>query len=132
MITGFHHVGCLVHSIDEAIADYRILHPGGTVSELYEIEDQKVTVCFYSICGVQVEFVTPADPQSSLYKLLQKSGNFYHIGIFTDNIEQEIDRLVSNGYRKLNQFRSSAFDNRYCAFLLNNEMQLIELIESGA
>lgn len=130
MITAFHHVGCLVHDIEQAIADYRVLHPGGEVSAIYDIDDQKVRVCFYDIHGMKVEFVSPSDNTTSLYKLLQKNGSFYHIGVFTDNIEAEITRLEESGYRKINQFRSAAFENKYCAFLLNNEMHLIELIEA--
>lgn len=131
MITGFHHVGCLVQSIEEAISDYSLLHPGGNASAVFEIEDQKVRVCFYEICGMNVEFVSPSDNTTSLYKLLQKNGSFYHIGVFTDDMESELKRLEEGGYRKINQFRSPAFENRFCAFLLNNEMHLIELIESG-
>jgi hypothetical protein len=41
----------------------------------------------------------------------------------------EIERLEKEGYRKVNKFRSSAFDNHYCCFLYNLEMHLIELIE---
>lgn len=130
MITSFHHVGCLVANIDEAIGSYKVLHPGGEVSPVYTIAEQQVKVCFYNICGTRIEFVEPADPTSRLYKMLQKGGNFYHVGLTITNIRDEIERLENNGYRKINLFRSEAFNNRYCSFLFNEQMHLIELIEA--
>jgi hypothetical protein len=61
--------------------------------------------------------------------MLKKNPGFYHIGIHTNDIDGEIARLEGKGYRVLNKFRSGAFGNRYCAFLYNNELHLIELIE---
>lgn len=130
MITSFHHVGCLVASLEEAIEDYRILHPGGTVSDILDVTDQKVKVCFYQIGALYVEFVTPYDEKSALYKLLLKKPGFYHIGLFCDDIDAEINRLEAEGYRKINKFRSPAFGNRFCSFLYNRQMQLIELMEA--
>jgi len=130
MILSVHHVGCLVANIDDAIADYNILHPGGKVSEVFDIIDQRVKVCFFSIGIMCIEFVAPYGEESSLSKMLKKTPGFYHIGVYTDNISAEIERLENEGYRKVSQFKSSAFGNRFCAFLLNNEHHLIELIEA--
>lgn len=130
MIVSFHHVGCLVPSIEDAIADYKILHPTGEISEVFDIADQKVKVCFFTIGNTHIEFVSPYSEESSLSRMLRKSPGFYHIGIYTNDIDAEIARLENEGYRALNKFRSSAFGNRYCAFLMNNEHHLIELIEA--
>lgn len=130
MITGFHHVGCLVANIEEALEDYKKLHPGGEVSEVYDIEAVKAKVCFFSIGTVLMEFVAPYEGNTSLLRMLDKKPGFYHIGIFTDDIDKEIERLEQEGYRKINKFTSVAFGNRYCAFLYNHEMHLIELIEA--
>ncbi len=129
MITSVHHIGCLVPDVEEAIADYKILHPVGEVSALYVIEEQMVKVQFLKIENLFVEFVEPIGEQSSLYRQLKKNPGFYHIGIFTSNIDEEIDRLVKGGYRLLNKFPSPAFGNKFCAFLYNLEMHLVELIE---
>jgi len=129
-ISPLNHIGCLVASLDEAIADYRILYPTGIVSEIYDIEEQKVRVCFYTIGNMHIEFVEPHQAETALYRMLQKKPGFYHIGIFTTDIDKETERLENEGYRKINKFRSAAFGNRYCVFLYNNEMHLIELIEA--
>jgi hypothetical protein len=70
MITSFHHIGCLVHNIEDAIADYKILHPDGILSELYRIDEQLVNVQFFEINGAYIEFVQPLSEQSSLYIIL--------------------------------------------------------------
>jgi len=129
MILSVHHVGCLVPNIEEAIADYRILHPSGTVSEIFDIAAQQVKVCFFAIGAMNIEFVAPYGAETFLYKILQKTPGFYHIGVYTSDIKEEIARLEKEGYRLINQFRSSAFNDNYCAFLLNNERHMIELIE---
>ncbi|MDZ4757380.1 MAG: VOC family protein [Bacteroidota bacterium] len=126
-----HHIGCLVNNIENAIADYQILHPEGEISEIYDIEAQKVKVCFFSMGAVHMEFVAPYGPPSFLLERLKNNPGFYHIGVYVDNIDAEIDRLEEEGYRLINKFISVAFDNRHCAFLLNKERHMIELIERG-
>ena len=130
LIAPVHHIGCLVSSLEEAVKDYQILYPAGTVSEIYDIEDQKVRVCFYTIGNIHIEFVEPHKVETALFRMLQKKPGFYHIGIFTADIDKETERLENEGYRKINKFRSVAFNNRYCVFMYNNEMHLIELIEA--
>ena len=130
MISTIHHIGCLVPDIEAAIEDYLILYPAGKLSELFEIQEQKVLVRFFEINGMHIEFVQPINEQSTLYRQLKKNPGYYHIGIFTDDIDTEIARLEEAGYRKLNKFTSPAFGNRYCAFMYNLEMHLVELIEN--
>ena len=131
MSVTLHHIGCLVPSIENAIADYKILHPEGEPSKIYDIEAQQVKVCFFSFGDVHMEFVAPYGPTSFLIDRLKSNPGFYHIGVYTDNIDAEIDRLEEEGYRLINKFISPAFDNRFCAFLLNREFHMIELIEKG-
>ena len=125
-----HHIGCLVASLEEAVEDYRILYPSGTVSEVYDIEEQKVKVCFFKYGNINLEFVEPNGEGTALYRMLQKKPGFYHVGLFIDDIDAETERLEKEGYRKINKFRSAAFGNRYCVFLYNREMHMIELIEA--
>ncbi len=130
MVSQFHHVGCLVGNIDAAIADYLILHPSASVSPVYEIPEQQVRVCFFGMGAFHIEFVEPASEQSPLYSLLRKNLGFYHIALYMDDLTAEIARLEAAGYKLASEFRSPAFNDRHCAFLHNNEMHLIELIET--
>ena len=129
MVNHVHHIGCLVSSIEESIIDYKLLYPTGEVSEIYYIQSQKVRVCFFSLCNTKIEFVEPTDPNSPLIKMINKNINYYHIGLLTNDINGEIERLEQCGYRLLNLFRSEAFNGNHCAFLYNNNLHMIELIE---
>ena len=129
MVTSLHHVSCLVENIQDAIKDYRILYPSGEVSEIFDIKDQKVKVCFFTIGTVPIELVEPCEGNELLLNMLRKRPGFYHIGLYVSDIHAEIERLEANGYRKVNAFSSEAFNGRLCSFLYNNEMHLIELIE---
>jgi hypothetical protein len=78
---------------------------------------------------MNIEFVQPANNTSTLYKMARRIPGFYHLGMVTDNIDEEITRLQNENYRKINQFNSTAFGNRSCSFLYNEEFHLIELIQ---
>lgn len=125
-----HHVGCLVDNIEQALMDYLILFPEGKQSDIYHITDQKVKVCFLEVSNsVYIEFVESTDPESTLVKMKKKGTNFYHVGIYVNNFDEELLRLEAQGYRKINEFHSEAFHGKRCSFLYNNELHLIELIE---
>ncbi|MBK8674039.1 MAG: VOC family protein [Bacteroidetes bacterium] len=126
----FHHIGCLVEKIEIAIADYKILYPKNSASQIWEIEAQKVKVCFFPISPNSfIEFVEPLDEESPLQKMKKKGNSFYHLAFLCSEFDKALQYYETSGYRKLNEFNSEAFDGKRCAFIYNNEMHLIELIE---
>lgn len=129
MTDSVHHLGCLVEDIQTAIEDYRVMYPNASVSSLFEIDAVKATVCFFETSNISIEFVQPTDTGTSLYRMLEDNPGFYHIGKYVVDIDKEIQRLQDNRYRLINKFSSPAFGNKYCAFLYNQEMHLVELIE---
>lgn len=124
-----HHIGCLVADMNEAVSDYKILHPGGTISQLFHIADQNVYVQFFKFDNIHIEFVQPIDLSSTLGRMLKKTPGYYHIGIYTADIESEIARLEAEDYKLISKFSSEAFQGKFCAFLYNQHMHLVELIE---
>ena len=126
----FHHIGCLVEKIEIAIADYKILYPQNSASQIWEIEAQKVKVCFFPISPTSfIEFVEPLDEESPLQKMKKKGNSFYHLAFLCNEFDKTLQQYETSGYRKLNEFNSEAFDGKRCAFIYNNEMHLMELIE---
>jgi hypothetical protein len=126
----FHHIGCLVENINTAIADYQIMYPNNTASQIWEIEAQKVKVCFFPISPNSfIEFVEPMDEENPLHKMRKKGNSFYHLAFLCSEFDKALEHYEKNGYRKLNEFNSEAFDGKRCAFIYNNKMHLIELIE---
>ena len=125
----FHHVGCAVASIEEALASYRPV--ARKIGETIAIAEQGVRVCFIEIApGSHVELVEPAAGGAMLSNLLKKRITYYHLGFVTKEFERTIEELTAEGYHHLNTFHSEAFDMRRCAFLASPVAHLIEIIES--
>lgn len=126
-----HHIGYIVKTIEEGILSFEPFMKGQeAVSQVYDIKDQKVKVCFLNIgSDTLVELVEPSEENISLNKLRKKGSAFYHLGFTVEDLQSEISRLEESEYREVNRFSSPAFNGRECCFLLNPEMQLIELIQ---
>ena len=125
-----HHIGCLTKSIENSIGIYSSSLGFKTISEIYTIHDQKVKVCFVEITpSFFVELVEPIGENPALNKILKSGNPFYHIGYLSDRFEEDIARMVSDGFYQVNTFISEAFLGKKCAFLYTPEMHLIELIE---
>jgi len=127
-----HHIGYIVDDIGKGIVAYQpLIHESlRKKPKIYDIQDQKVKVCFLDLGnGTFLELVEPSADNKPLLKLKKKGVGFYHLGFLVDNIQEKIDELETQEYRKINSFSSEAFEGRLCAFLLSPDFQLIELIE---
>ena len=128
----FHHTGILVGNMEEAIANYAGIFGESSVSQIYEIESQKVKVCFIRMPNnVYVELVQPLNENSAVYKLLKRNTSYYHIGYTVSDIMEEVQKLVKLNYKPLEFFNSEAFEGNKCILLLSPDAHLIELIEAN-
>ena len=126
----FHHTGCLVKNIDEAIDSYRGLFQPEFIGEKIYISSQEVFVCFIGIGHeIFIELVQPASETSIVRNMIKKGITYYHKGFLVEDIEAEIKILEEKNYKWLQTFHSEAFNNKRCAFLMSPVMHLIELIE---
>lgn len=126
----FHHIGCAVKNIDEALTDFRPFFAKITGPTL--IDSQKVRVCFLEMApGSYIEFVEPAAADSAVSVLLKRGISFYHVGFLTGAFDRALAVLNEQNHRLLHEFSSEAFEGRRCAFLMSETMQLIEVIESA-
>ena len=127
----FHHTGCLVKDIDEAIESYRGIFGHEQIGSKIFIASQQVYVCFVAMGeNVFIELVQPASDKSVVNNLMKKGMNFYHQGFLSDDIEKDAAMLEEKNFKLLQWFRSEAFDNRRCVFYMSPVMHLIELIEN--
>jgi len=127
----FHHTGCLVENISNTIQEYRkLLGENLEISDIYNIEDQKVSVCFLKLNeGVFLELIEPKEDNIRLKKMLKRGETFYHIAFMVNEIDNVIADLVNNNYKVVSYFKSEAFGNKKCAFLYSSDTHLIEIIE---
>lgn len=126
----FHHVGCVVPNLREAVDAYRFL--GRPVTEPIRIASQKVAVCFVELApGSHIELVEPLDGNSVVSGLLKKQATFYHLGFLARDFDAALRTLDSQNFRLLGVFASEAFAMRRCAFLVSPAAHLIEIIEAA-
>jgi Glyoxalase/Bleomycin resistance protein/Dioxygenase superfamily len=126
----FHHVGCVVESIPDAIEGYRLL--ARSLGEIIHVSTQGVNVCFVEIAPQSyIELVEPVRGNSMITRLVKKHTTYYHLAFLTTNFEQAIESLTADGYHHLSTFCSEAFQMRRCAFLANSVAHLIEIIETA-
>jgi methylmalonyl-CoA/ethylmalonyl-CoA epimerase len=125
-----HHIGCLTENIEQSIISYRAMN-FGRPSQVYDISSQKVKVCFLEQAnGVYLEFVQPAEDNKTLLRLLSQKKYFYHLGYSCLDFDKSLSALADSDHHLISVFHSEAFDNKRCAFLLNPDGHLIELVET--
>jgi methylmalonyl-CoA/ethylmalonyl-CoA epimerase len=126
----FHHVGCVVKNLEQAIEAYRPIARG--IGEIRYIESQKIRVSFVEIGpGSYVELIEPAGEDSTVSQLLKSRVTFYHIGFLVRDFDAALEALQDKRYMHLSTFRSEAFGMRRCAFLACPVAHLIEIVEQG-
>jgi methylmalonyl-CoA/ethylmalonyl-CoA epimerase len=126
----FHHVGCLTEDMEQSIVAYRDVMGFKNISQVFNITEQQVRVCFVETGpGAYLELVELSGENPSLSKILKSRNPYYHVGYQVDDMDSSLQELESKGCRQINRFRSEAFGNKWCAFLFNTDMHLIELIE---
>jgi len=126
----FHHLGCLVDSIDDAVENYKGLFSVDNVSEKIYISTQGVYVCFVEIGdNTYIELVEPVGKDSIVLSFKKNGETYYHAGYLVQDIDKTIVQLLEKQYKLLNVFHSEAFGMKRCAFLYSPDLLLIELIE---
>lgn len=127
----FHHIGCLVQSINDAKPLYEKLYQSDEASDIINISQQGVNVCFIPMPGGGfIELVEPSGENSIVNGMIRKGFTYYHIGYLVNDITKAISDLENDNYKCLQIFNSEAFAGKKCAFLYSPEMHMIELIES--
>lgn len=125
----FHHTGLLVQDIDSTIEFYKKTLGFTEVSEVYNIANQKVKVCFIKNgTDSYLELVMPNPENKALYDMLKKKINYYHIGYLVNDFDLALEKIGQDTIL-LSTFHSEAFGGKRCSFVYTRELHLIELIE---
>lgn len=126
----FHHVGLLVDRMELSIQNYSELFGKENISDVIQIDSQKVNVCFVKVAtGSYIELVEPLGEDSHVYKLLKKRISYYHMGYKVNDITGAVAVLEALNYKAMTYFDSNAFEGKRCIFLFSPQAHLIELIE---
>ena len=125
------HIGYAVKRIDRARGAFEALGYGFEAP--VEDRDRNVLLQFGSKDGTRIELVAPLDKTqpSPVDAYLSKLGpTAYHLCYGTEDLEREIERLESQGFRvTVPPAPAVAFGGRRVAFLMNLGLGLMELVE---
>jgi methylmalonyl-CoA/ethylmalonyl-CoA epimerase len=126
------HIGIAVENLDEAVDTYsKILNSAPYKREV--VTDQKVETVFFKTGESKVELLGATSPDSVIAAFIKKRGpGIHHIAFEVEDLELEMKRMQSEGYKLLSDKPSRGADNKLIVFLHPKETGgvLIELCQS--
>ncbi len=130
MIKQVDHIAIAVNDLKESVRFYEEL--GLKVTEIEEVESQKVRIAFIPIGNTRIELVQPTSPDSPVAKFLEKRGEgLHHICLETDAIEQTLATLQEKEMRLIDKEPKVGAGGHKIAFVhpKTNSGVLTELVE---
>jgi methylmalonyl-CoA/ethylmalonyl-CoA epimerase len=127
------HIGIAVRSIEAALNTYQ-RQLGLTVTEIVDIEEQRVRVAVLPCGESRIELLEPTAPDSPVQKFLDRRGEgVHHLCFGVQNIEKKLRELQA-GSLQLVEPSGRGLGDRKIAFLHPKSAHgvLIELVETGS
>lgn len=117
MIKKIEHLGIAVESIKESLPVFEsLLDSKSYKTEI--VESEFVKTAFINIGESKIELVEATHQNSAIAKFLNKHrSGFHHLAFDVDNIEKEITRLESEGFKFIHSSPKRGADNKRIAFL---------------
>jgi methylmalonyl-CoA/ethylmalonyl-CoA epimerase len=82
------------------------------------VESEQVNTAFFKKGESKIELVEAYAPGSIINKFIEKKGEgFHHIAFEVDSIEEEIKRLLNEGFTLVNEKPKEGADNKMICFL---------------
>jgi methylmalonyl-CoA/ethylmalonyl-CoA epimerase len=125
------HIGIAVENLEEAVRLYRD-RLGMREHHRETVEEQGVHAVLLDIGDAHVELITPITAQGSVARFLERNGpGLHHTAYRTEDIEAELERLVSTGLRLIDDEPRMGILGSRVAFLhpKSTEGVLIEIVE---
>ena len=111
------HIGIAVHSLDKSIPLFEKLL-GTECYKTEEILSEMVNTAFFKTGESKVELLEGTEENSVISRFIAKKGEgIHHIAFGVENIEEEINRLKSNGFEFINDVPKKGADNKLVCFL---------------
>lgn len=131
MLLKIEHLGIAVDSLEDSIPLYtKLLNSPCYKREA--VDSEGVMTAFFKVGPNKIELLEATNPDSPIAKFLaQKGKGFHHLAFETDDIEQEIKRLLSEGFELIHQIPKDGADNKRIAFLhpKSSDKLLVELCQ---
>jgi methylmalonyl-CoA/ethylmalonyl-CoA epimerase len=126
------HVGIAVKDLAAAQEIYTALF-GEPEYKTEEVASEQVKTAFYRTGETKIELLEATGPDSAIATFIDKRGEgLHHIAFEVDDIEAEMQRLLNQGFRLLNEQPKRGADNKRICFLHPKSANgvLIELCQS--
>lgn len=124
------HIGIAVKKLSVSIPLFeKLLNTPCYKTEV--VESEQVNTAFFKKGENKIELLEGYAPDSAINKFIEKRGEgMHHIAFETNNMEAEIKRLVSEGFRVINEEPKEGADNKIVCFLHPKDTNgvLIELV----
>ena len=128
------HIGIAVRSIEAALKTYQ-RQLGLAVTEIVEIEEQRVRAAVLPCGESRIELLEPTAPDSPIQKFLDKRGEgIHHLCFEVENIEKKLQELQAGSLQLVKPATGRGLGDRKIAFLHPKSAHgvLIELVETGS
>ena len=110
------HIGIAVKDLELAIAHYSTLL-NTLCYKREEVESQQVTTAFFQLKDQKIELLAATSVESPIAKFIQRSGEgIHHLAFEVENIENEMKRLIQEGFEPLQKQPFKGADNKMVAF----------------
>ena len=111
------HLGIAVKDLDESVKIYTALL-GKEAYKYEEVKSEYVKTALFQVGESKIELLQATDPSSAIAKYLEKNKNgFHHVAFEVEDIEEEISRLVNEGFQMIHNEPKDGADNKCIAFL---------------
>jgi len=82
------------------------------------VESEKVRTAFFQNGETKVELLESLDPKGVISKFIEKKGEgIHHLAFEVENIENEVERLKTEGFIFINETPKKGADNKMICFL---------------
>ncbi len=83
-----------------------------------KVESEQVLTSFFQIGDSKIELLQATHPDSAIAKFLEKNREgMHHIAFDVEDIHSEIERLITLGYRMINDQPKQGADGKIIAFM---------------
>lgn len=127
------HIGYAVKRIDRAISSFVKL--GYIFEPIIDDTDRNVKIAFGDKDGYRIELVSPLDKskESPVDQYLDNTaGTPYHICYKSDDFDEEIENLRSQGFKVIIDPKPAvAFEGKRVVFMMNIGFGLMEIVENS-
>ena len=111
------HIGIAVKNLDNANALFEKLFNQDHY-KIEEVRSEGISTSFFRLGETKIELLQASSPDSPIAKFIAKRGEgIHHIAFEVENIESEMNRLLSEGFELIHTEAKDGADNKKICFL---------------